>query len=238
MNRNSSVWFVCIVLLLALLAGCTAAAGPETAAPQPQTSPADSKPGPHETPAPPAQSTPAQPESTPSSMDSTLMPDESATAPSESASDPNGSAPDPAAEEAMYLLVNGTRLALGMQYADVMEAIGERTAPDDALGAGDGAGFGTIHVYPDLTVTENGDGVVFGLERKSVFAGEGDAALLGKIRLGTPLDEALAVLGSPDNEASVENDGMLIYERDGQYICVFLDMESKSTVSGVSMTLS
>lgn len=136
----------------------------------------------------------------------------------------------------MYMLVNGTRVELGMKYADVKEGLGAQTAPDQELGSCDDPSFvRMVHFYPGMTKTENPDGTIWGMELSSVYAGEGDAALKGSVKLGTTLDAALAALGQPENASSVNDDCMLIYRQDGQDIYVFLDTK---TVNGISMTLT
>ena len=95
-----------------------------------------------------------------------------------------------------------------------------------------------VHFYPGMTITENPDGTIWGMELSSVYAGEGDAALKGSVKLGTALDTALAALGEPENASSVKDDCMLIYRQNGQDIYVFLDAGNNYTVIGISMTLS
>ena len=166
----------------------------------------------------------------------TATPIESTTTPIESTSTPSENTPDPTGTDGMYMLVNGTRVELGMKYADVKEGLGAQTAPDQELGSCDDPSFvRMVHFYPGMTITENPDGTIWGMELSSVYAGEGDATLKGSVKLGTTLDAALAVLGQPENASSVNDDCMLIYRQDGQDIYVFLDTK---TVNGISMTLT
>ena len=148
----------------------------------------------------------------------------------------NPPAPDEA--DGMYLLVNGTRLELGMPYADVKDGLGTQTAPDQELSSCDDPSYVRIvHFYPGLTVTEAPDGVICGMELSSLFDGETDAALNGAVSLGTTLDAALAALGEPENVSSIKDDCMLIYRSDGLDVWIFLDADGNHTVSGISMTL-
>ena len=142
-----------------------------------------------------------------------------------------------AAAEGMYMLVNGTEIALGMNYADVREGLGAETAPEQEFGScdEDPSALKTVHFYPDLTVTEDSNGVICGIELNSLFEGEGDSALIGKVTLGTTLDEAVAVLGEPENYPLAEDDYALIYREDGQVIYVFLDVDGKQIVSDISI---
>ena len=217
MTMKNTARLLCLILLLTvLLSGCSAAAGPETAAAPRQTAPVERE-------STPGKSDPAASGSMATPDGTTPPPDESTTAPDDT--------------DGMYLLVNGTRITLGMKFADVREALGAQTAPDEELRNCDGSFFGTFHFYPDLTVGENPDGLIYGIEVNSLFEGEGDAALMGKVRIGTTLEEALAVLGKPDNETTVASDCMLIYQTYDQYICVFLDADGMDAVSGISMSL-
>ena len=141
------------------------------------------------------------------------------------------------AAEGLYLLVNGARLAPGMNYADVKAALGAPIAPDQALDACDGSSFGTIHFYPGMTVTEGESGVIRGIECSVQFGGESDAALLGRVGLGATRAEVLAALGVPENAASVEVDCVLIYRQEGMDVSVcFFDADSPDTVSSIQMT--
>lgn len=227
------IWMLCInLLLILLLAGCTQAAEPKAAA-RPQSpgpvidcksEPADSRTGPEEVPSTP--------------IDSTSIPIDSAAAPAESSVPSNADTPEPTDADGMYLLINGARVEPGMRYADVRDCLGGQTAPDQEIGSCDNPSFVRIvHFYPGLTVTENPDGVIWGMELSSVFAGEGDAALKGTIRIGTPLEEVLAILGEPENASSVKEDRTLIYQPENQDLYIFLDPDGKDTVTGISMTL-
>ena len=249
---KTMIRMLCLLLpLTLLLAGCIAAprnGGPEDRSihTENDSAPAGSTTAPVESTAAPAGSTTAPVESsaapagsTTAPVESTAAPVESTAAPVESTAAPVESTAAPDTTTGMYLLVNGARIAPGMRYADVREALGAQTAPDQELGSCDDPTFvRTVHFYPNLTVTENPDGVIWGIELSSMYAGTGDAALLGTVGLGATLDEALAALGAPENAGRAKEDRVLIYRQDGLEICVFLDAESGETVSGVSMTLS
>lgn len=248
MTMKKTVWMLCITLLLTvLLVGCATTASTNTTADtQKQSEPAGSTPAPADSTSDPIESTsvpvdskPAPVESTSDPINTTTDPVKSTTVPVDTTPDPVESTSEPVAADGMYMLVNGTRIELGMKYADVKEGLGAQTAPDQELGSCDDPTFVRIvHFYPSLTVTENPDGTIWGIELSSMYAGEGDAALKGKVKLGTTLDEALAALGEPDNSASIKDDCMLNYQQDGQIIYIFLDADSNNTVSGISMTLT
>lgn len=241
MTMKKTVWMLCITLLLtALLVRCATTASPNTTTDtQKQSEPVDSTPDPIDSTSIPIDTTPDPVESMSDPINATTDPVESTTVPVDTTPDPVESTSEPVAADGMYMLVNGTRIELGMKYADVKEGLGAQTAPDQELGSCDDPTFVRIvHFYPSMTVTENPDGTIWGIELSSIYAGEGDAALKGKVKLGTTLDEALAALGEPDNSASIKDDCMLNYQQDGQIIYIFLDAGNNNTVSGISMTIS
>ncbi len=233
MKMRNTLWSLCVVLLLTLLlAGCGQIAAPAPAADtQNQIAPVIPMSSPEDI-------TPHPIDSTPAPSDTVPAPSDVAPASSDGFPEQPDSEPAPSEEDGIYLLVNGAKLVLGMQYDDVRDALGPQTAPDETLGGCDGSFFGTIHHYPDLNLTENEDGMIRGLEVYGFFEGEGDAALLGKVRLGTPPEEALAALGRPENDGTFAEDRVLNYRREGQYLFVFLDPENGNAVSGISMALS
>ena len=242
---------LCLGLLLAaLLAGCASGENGSDPA-QTQSAPMDSSPAPViQIPTPiesgsavdsvaaPAESASAPVESASAPVESTSAPVESSSAPAEHETAPVQTAPPPDGAEGLYLLAGGARIRPGQRYADVQSSLGEKTGPDQELGSCDDPSYvRKVHFYPGLSVTENPDGVIWGMELSPLYAGEGDAALLGAVRVGTTLDEALAALGRPENAASAKDDCMLLYRRDGVECCVFLDPDGGQTVSGVSLTL-
>lgn len=224
---KKTVWMLCITLLLTVpLIGCTAKATPKTTTDTQKQSA-------------PVVSTSVPIGSTSVSVDRTPDPIDSTSVPIDPTSDPVESTSEPIDTDGMYMLVNGTRIELGMKFADVKEGLGAQTAPDQELGSCDNPTFvRVVHFYPSMTVTENPDGTIHGMELSSMYMGEGNAALKGKVRLGTTLAEALAALGEPENVSSIKDDCVLIYRQEGQDIYVFLDADNPDTVSGISMTLS
>ncbi len=245
---KKTIWMLCITLLLiGLLVGCSQSVNPgTTTGTQNQSAVIDSKPDPAnstttpiESTATPLESTITPVESTTTPIESTTTPIESTTTPIESTATPSENTPDLTETDGMYILVNGTRVELGMKYADVKEGLGAQTAPDQELGSCDDPSFvRMVHFYPGMTITENPDGTIWGMELSSMYTGEGDAALKGTVNLGTTLDTALAALGEPENASSVKDDCTLIYRQNGQDIYVFLDAGNNYTVIGISMTIS
>lgn len=189
-----TIWMLCITLLLiGLLVGCSQSVNPgTTTGTQNQSAVIDSKPDqasstttPIESTAKPIESTITPVESTTTPVESTAPLIESTTTPIESTSTSSENTPDPTETDGMYMLVKGTRVELGMKYADVKEGLGAQTAPDQDLGSCDDPDFVRIvHFYPSMTVTENPDGTIWGMELSSMYTGEGDAALKGTVNLG------------------------------------------------------
>lgn len=232
MKMRNALWSLCVVLLLTLLlAGCAQTAAPapaadtqnQTAPVIPMSSPEDITPHPIGSSSAPSDTVPASSDVAPASSDSFPEQPDSEPAPSE--------------EDGIYLLVNGVRLAPGMDYAERKAALGAPSAPDQALDACDGSSFGTIHFYPGMTVTENESGVIRGIECSVQFEGESDAALLGRVGLGATRPEVLAALGVPENAASADLDCVLSYRQEGLVVSVcFFDADSPDTVSSISLT--
>ncbi len=142
--------------------------------------------------------------------------------------------------EGMYVEYNGVKIALGVNFADLKDALGEQTMPDQVIYPCDGgdAYKDTMHFYPALAVTENKDGIISNIEISDVYEGECQAKLMGTITIGNSQQEAVEALGEPDNFPLAEDDYSLNYNSEDQAIMVFLDPDSdKQTVSGVSMFL-
>ena len=149
---------------------------------------------------------------------------------SESAKEPEG----------MYVSYNGANITLGVKFADIKDSLGEQTAPEEVILPCDGgdAYKDTMHFYAGLAVTENKDGIVSQIEISTLYEGEGDAALNGKVKIGDKQEDAVAALGEPDTWPIPEDDYALTYAKDNAHTIVFLDPDTnKETVSGVYMTL-
>ena len=153
-------------------------------------------------------------------------------------------APEPTQEPApefagMYILCNGTKVTVGMPFSDVKDGLGTETRPADVVLPCDGSDAykDTIHYYGTLAVTENISGVISNLEISDLYETEGDAALMGKIKIGNTQAEAIAALGEPSSPLA-DDDYALTYELEDGVVLVFLDPETnKETVSGVSIIL-
>ena len=149
----------------------------------------------------------------------------------------SGGAKEP---EGMYVTYNGAYVAIGMTFADIKDSLGEQTAPDEVILPCDGgdAYKDTMHFYNGLTVTENKDGIVSQIEISTIYEGEGDASLNGKVKIGDKQEDAVAALGEPEYWPIPDDDYALTYTEGDKHIVVFLDPDSnKEIVSGVYMTL-
>ena len=139
----------------------------------------------------------------------------------------------------IYMTFNGTSFTLGMPYADVKDGLGAQTEPEEVILPCDGGDSykNTIHHYPGFTVTENKDGIICEIDFSTMY-GEGDASLMGKIKIGSTQAEAVEALGTPDNYPLADDDFALSYSYDDKFVIVFLDSENnKETVSGASFML-
>ena len=147
-------------------------------------------------------------------------------------------APEPAAESAgMYILCSGTKLTVGMQFADVKDGLGAETRPVDVILPCDGgdAYKDTIHYFGTLAVTEDKDGVIAQMEISDLYETEGDAALMGKIKVGSTQAEAIAALGEPSTPMA-DDDYALTYDLENGVVLVFLSPDdNKETVSGINI---
>ncbi len=144
----------------------------------------------------------------------------------------------PDAADGLYLVYNGAKLALGMSFADVKDALGEETRPaDEILPCDGGDSFkDTMHHYAGMDVTEDINGIVKEIDVPGVDESS-EAAVLGKVKVGDKQSDAVAALGEPENYPLAEDDFALTYKTDNQYINLFLDPDNKETISGMMFML-
>ena len=109
------------------------------------------------------------------------------------------SAAEPAApgQEGVFVTVNGVELCTGIPYAEYKEQLGEEIKPAEEVLACDPSSDWkqTMHFYQGVTVSEDKDGLV-----NSIQVEAGDAAILGKLGIGSTREEVKALLGQPDEE--------------------------------------
>lgn len=83
----------------------------------------------------------------------------------------------------------------------------------------------TMHYYEGVTITENKDCVI-----DCVQVGDGDAALMGKIRIGASRDDVIAFFGTPDTDESWG----IMYENTSPMVNFYLDDET-GLISGFAL---
>ncbi|MBQ6570453.1 MAG: hypothetical protein IJL87_09370 [Clostridia bacterium] len=143
------------------------------------------------------------------------------------------------AADAMYIEFNGVKLYAGTPFADVKDALGQTTQPDEVILPCDGgdAYKDTMHFYNGITVTENVKGLISNIEVSSMDGATSEAALMGKVKLGTSQADAIAALGQPSNYPIPDDDYSLTYQTSNSSVLVFLDPDTKETVSGITIFL-
>ena len=135
-------------------------------------------------------------------------------------------APAPEAE-GIFITVNGVDVTVGVPFADLEEALGAPIAPADTMDSCDeGSDWKqTMHYYAGVIITENKDGVIDGVQ-----VSDGDAALMGKLRIGATKDEVVALLGTPDTDESWG----IYYMSTSPMINFYLD-ETTGLISGFAL---
>lgn len=129
-------------------------------------------------------------------------------------------------EEGVFVTMNGFNLKVGVPYADVKDKLGKEIAPAETIDSCDPNSDWkqTMHFYEGVIVTEDKDGNIDGIQVQ-----EGDAALMGKIRIGATKEDVKAVLGEPDTDA----EWGIYYESDPM-INFYLDEET-GLISGFAV---
>ena len=148
---------------------------------------------------------------------------------------------EPTAEQAqenegMYVLYNGVKVSLGMTFADIADALGEQTKPEDViLPCGGGDQYRDVtHHYGNFHVTEDKNGIVKMLEL-STYDDEPDSGAMvnGVVSSGMTTEEAIKLLGEPNNYPVPEDDYALIYGDEENSIVIFLNPDdNKATITG------
>lgn len=133
----------------------------------------------------------------------------------ESKTDPSGEE----TEEGIFVLINGQNIKVGVPFADMEDKLGKEAQPAETSDSCDeGSDWKqTMHFYDGMIVTENKDGIIDGLQ-----VSDGDAALMGKIRIGATKDDVKALLGNPDTDESWG----IFYENTNPKINLYLDEET------------
>lgn len=131
------------------------------------------------------------------------------------------------ADAGIYVTVNGQNLTVGVPYAGVQEKLGEETQPAETITSCDENSDWkqTMHFYEGLTVTEDKDGNIDGVQVSG-----GEYALMGKIKIGATKDEVKEVLGEPDTDAAWG----LYYTSGAPWVNIYVDEET-GLVSGFAL---
>lgn len=134
---------------------------------------------------------------------------------------------EPAAEEGVFITFNGQNIKVGVPFTEMKDKLGEETQPAETIDSCDeGSDWKqTMHFYGGVIVTEDKDGNIDGVQVQ-----EGDAALMGKIKIGASKDDVKAVLGEPDTDESWG----LYYTKANPSVNIYLDEET-GLISGFAL---
>ncbi len=126
-------------------------------------------------------------------------------------------------EQGFYVTINGTNIQIGMAFADVKDKLGEQTQPEEVMHScdPDSDWQQTVHYYADAEVTEDKDGYI-----NSVWVKGETASVMGKIKLGTAVDDVKALMGEP----SSEDEYSLMYVAEGE-IWLSINIENDKVAS-------
>ena len=138
--------------------------------------------------------------------------------------------PAAAEPEGVYVAMNGVNISLGIPFADLQDKLGEESKPSETINSCDENSDWkqTMHFYDGVTVTEDKDGLIDGVE----VSGD-TASLMGKIKIGATADEVKEALGEPDTDA----EWGIYYNSSNPWVNIYLDEET-GTVSGFALMKS
>ncbi len=146
-----------------------------------------------------------------SKSDSTTAATEAATSAEESSAASSGNG---------FVSINGTDLALDMNWNDVKDKLGSETKPADTIQPCDGGDYIQImHHFDGITVTTLRDETIIGLEPAE---GSTEVLVMGKVKKGDNLETIKSALGTP----SSESDGMLVYNAGNASVMLYLDNDA------------
>ena len=130
-------------------------------------------------------------------------------------------------EEGIFVTYNGQNIKVGVPFTDMKDKLGKETQPAETIDSCDeGSDWKqTMHFYDGMIVTENKDGIIDGLQVQ-----EGDAALMGKIKIGASKEDVKAVMGEPDTDESWG----IYYENTNPTVNFYLDDET-GLISGFAL---
>ena len=175
--------------------------------------------------------------------------EEPAGEPDETADDQaaDGSASDaPTVESALpegvFVLMNGTEVRVGDNYANIEGKIGDEIQPAERVEPCDPELDTPVinYYFNGVQITTNDEGVIASvlLDERVGDASACDASFGGKVKLGDPIDGVKEILGEP--EADNEDDSFLMYyygdEGDTENIMFYKDEDGNNTMTGVTFS--
>ena len=145
---------------------------------------------------------------------------------------PDTQAPDTQATETQapenqdffWFTLNGVEIHLGVPYAELKEKLGDEAKPSETIEACDpNSDWVQIqHYYPGITVSEDKDGNVFGIELSEWAVGPGDATLNGVLKVGVSTrEDVVKALGEPE-----PNEYGIFYDWNDYRLAIYLNEET------------
>lgn len=156
---------------------------------------------------------------------------------------PNTQAPDtqpsetqPAQNDDLFwFTLNGVEIHMGVPYAELAEKLGSEAKPSETIESCDpGSDWITIqHFYPGITVNEDKNGNVFGIEMSEWAVGPGDVTINGVLKPGEATEEDIyEVLGKPE-----PNEYGIFYDWNGYNLGIYLNEDTGLLESAMVMQM-
>ena len=136
-------------------------------------------------------------------------------------------------QDFFWFTLNGTEIHMGVPYAELKEKLGDEAKPSETIEACDPSSdwVQIVHFYPGITVNEDKNGNVFGIELGEYNVGPGDAVINGTLKVGVSTrDDVVSVLGEPE-----PNEYGMFYNWNGYMLAVYLDEETGLLSSAMVM---
>ena len=138
-------------------------------------------------------------------------------------------------DELFWFTLNGVEIHMGVPYAELAEKLGGEAKPSETIESCDpGSDWITIqHFYPGITVNEDKNGNVFGIEMSEWAVGPGDVTLNGVLKLHEATrDDVVAVLGEPE-----PNEYGIFYDWNGYNLGIYLNEDTGLLESAMVMQM-
>lgn len=139
-------------------------------------------------------------------------------------------------DELFWFTLNGEEIHLGVPYAELAEKLGDEAKPSETIESCDpGSDWITIqHYYPGITVNEDKNGNVFGIEMSEWAVGPGDVTVNGVLKLGEATEEDVyEVLGKPEEP----NEYGIFYDWNGYHLGIYLNDDTGLLESAMVMQM-